>query len=96
MGRVVTVTTRGLQQGDAGHQGETGEEGRGELEAIVGVEVKLGQQVAQRDAEEGAGREGQRRGRPGARRDRQEAAGSRSRTGATPAGIISAKARLMR
>src|SRR6185312_6508291 len=47
------------------HQGDAGQQRRRELPAVVGVELEFGQEVAQGDTEEGAGREGQR-----VRRDR--------------------------
>ena len=46
------------------HQAEARKQGERELEAIVGVELELGQEIAQGDAEEGAGGERERDGRP--------------------------------
>ena len=52
----------------AGHQAKAGEERDRKLPAVMLVEVKLGKQVTERDAEKRTGREGQSRaGEPGSR-----------------------------
>jgi len=67
MSRTGRACSRGLEKLDgrcARHQAETRGQGDGELEAIVRMKLQFGEQIAQGDAEEGSGREGECDGRP--------------------------------
>jgi hypothetical protein len=58
------VMRGGLQEGRTGHEGKSNQERDREGQAIVGVELQFGQEIAEGDAEESAGGESQCGGRP--------------------------------
>src|SRR5271166_169088 len=67
MSRTRRACSRGLEKLDgrsARHQATAGKKRQGEFEAIVRMKLQLREQVAQGDAEEGSGREGECDGRP--------------------------------
>lgn len=67
MSRAGRACSRGLEKLDgrsARHQAKAGKKRQGEFEAIVRMKLQLGKQVAQGDAEESSGREGECDGRP--------------------------------
>ena len=67
--------SRGLEKLDgrsARHQAKAGKKRQGEFQAIVRMKLQLGKQVAQGDAKEGSGREGECNGRPAGGGNRAE------------------------
>jgi hypothetical protein len=55
---------RKFREGRSGHQSEPEQERDRERKAVVGMKLQFGQQVVQRDADEGTGGERQGGGRP--------------------------------
>ena len=58
--RGVIVRVLGFEQADGEGEGDADQEGGGEFDAVVVVELDLGQDVGQRDAQEHAGRKPER------------------------------------